>query len=42
MSLRRFRLRLIFLLLAPLALARRFRRRRTGWIEARRPTDRLR
>jgi len=42
MSLRQFRLRLIFLLLAPLALARRFRRRRTGWIDAPRRADRLR
>jgi len=28
------RARLIYLLLAPLALVRRFRKRRPGWIEA--------
>jgi hypothetical protein len=33
-SLRQCRLRLIYLLLAPLALARRCRRRRSGWIAA--------
>jgi hypothetical protein len=33
-SLRQWRLRLIYLLLAPLALARRCRHRRSGWIIA--------
>jgi hypothetical protein len=33
-SLRDWRLRLIYLLLAPLALARRWRRRQPGWIAA--------
>jgi len=32
----RFRLSLIFWLLAPIALMRRLRRRRSGWIEAER------
>jgi hypothetical protein len=35
MSRVRLRLSLIYLLLAPLALARRLRRRRTGWVDAR-------
>jgi hypothetical protein len=33
MSLARLRLSLIFFLLAPLALARRVRRRPTGWVD---------
>jgi hypothetical protein len=36
MSARRFRLSLIFWMLAPIALVRRFRRRPSGWIETRR------
>jgi hypothetical protein len=36
MPLWRFRLSLIFWLLAPIALMRRIRRRRSGWVEARR------
>jgi len=33
-SLRQYRLHLIYWLLAPLKLARRWRRRRSGWIAA--------
>ena len=36
MSLRRLRLSLIYILLAPLALLGRLRRRRSGWVPARR------
>jgi hypothetical protein len=34
MSVRRFRLSLIFWLLAPIALVRRLRRRPSGWVDA--------
>jgi hypothetical protein len=34
MSARQFRLSLIFWLLAPVALVRRLRRRRSGWVPA--------
>jgi hypothetical protein len=34
MRFRRFRMSLIFWLLAPIALTRRFRHRPSGWVEA--------